>query len=136
MKQIQLTVNSTILTYYVPSTGATILITNTSFPSGMRTNVQYIAAYDSESIVDTIPQTTSSRSTSKSTKTISSAILPIQKVKPKKRVPKRIVHTSQTTFSPPNILIQPSTNSSTSTEEYIDDYNNVHQTILPQSTAL
>ena len=47
--QIQLSPNSTSLTFYVPSTRATILVINANFPEGTRTTVQYIAAYDTTS---------------------------------------------------------------------------------------
>jgi len=45
IQQVQITENSTILTFLIPTTGATIVITNAVFPEGIHTSVQHIAPY-------------------------------------------------------------------------------------------
>jgi len=45
IKQVQISDNSTILTFLIPTTGATIVITNAVFPEGIHTSAQHIAPY-------------------------------------------------------------------------------------------
>ena len=135
--QIQLSPNSTTLTFYVPSTRATIVVTNANFPEGVRTSVQYIAAYDT---------TQTNQSTFSPTQLIQRtninalptlplthvlSTLPVLPVKPTKK--KRSTRPIQplTTHELP-----PSTNISSSTDSYpfTPDYRNLLDQMATIST--